>query len=504
MTKKYLSENEELMKEWDFEANKDLCPNLLTVGSHKKVGWKCSICGYKWKQAVIAGCRQLTLKKGCRNCYYRPNIGINDLATLRPEIAKEWHPCKNSDLTPKDVKQYSNKKVWWLCPNNHEYQARIGERTRKEGTNCPICYKQCRTSFPEQAFYYYIKLLYPDAINGFRAEFLENMELDIYIPSLNLGIEYDGEAWHRKDKLKREQKKYKKCVEKGIKLIRIREKIAPLCSDISDEQIQIIQKDGKDNLEETIRYTLKRINFTRKYIVIDLEKDEIKIREEYQSKIKDSVAELYPELIKDWHPTKNGHLTPNDCKAGSVYKVWWKCYKCGYEWQASPEKRCNRGHGCLNCAKQAPLIGVNDLATLYPDIAKEWHPSKNGTTKPTDIRPKSNRKYWWQCSKCGYEWQATGNNRIGHTSGCPACAGRVPIIGVSDLFTVHPELEKEWDSELNENIDITTLPLGSHTKVWWKCAECGHEWQAEIRQRVKGYGKCPNCNKNKNQLDFDF
>ena len=78
------------------------------------------------------------------------------------------------------------------------------------------------------------------------------------------------------------------------------------------------------------------------------------------------------------------------------------------------------------------------------------------------------------------------------------------IIGVSDLFTVHPELEKEWDSELNENIDITTLPLGSHTKVWWKCAECGHEWQAEIRQRVKGYGKCPNCNKNKNQLNFDF
>ena len=68
--------------------------------------------------------------------------------------------------------------------------------------------------------------------------------------------------------------------------------------------LQIIQKDSKNNLEETIRYTLKRINFTRKCIVIDLDKDEIKIREEYQTKIKDSVAELYPELIKDWHPTK--------------------------------------------------------------------------------------------------------------------------------------------------------------------------------------------------------
>ncbi|MBQ8750554.1 MAG: zinc-ribbon domain-containing protein [Alphaproteobacteria bacterium] len=494
-TKHYISENEELMKLWDWEANKELNPANISIHSHKRVWWKCEKCGYLWQQAIIDRIDRNNSVRKCKNCLHKSNAGIDDLATLRPEIAKEWHPTKNGELTPQDVKQYSNKKVWWLCPNNHEYQARIGERTRRQGTNCPICYKQCRTSFPEQAFYYYIKQLYSDAINGFRAEFLENMELDIYIPSLNWGIEYDGEAWHRKDKLKREQKKYKKCVENGIKLIRIREKIAPLCSDIADEQIQIIQKDGKDNLEETIKYILKRINFTRKSIVIDLDKDEIKIREEYQSKIKDSVAELYPELIKDWHPTKNGHLTPNDCKAGSVYKVWWKCPTCGYEWQASPQKRCGRGHGCLNCSKQAPLVGVNDLATLYPEIAKEWHPIKNGNIKPTDIRPKSNRIYWWKCSKCGYEWQATGNNRIGHKSGCPACAGRVPVIGVSDFFTVCPELKKEWDNELNQDIDITTLPLGSHTKVWWKCEKCAHRWQSEVRQRVKGLGKCPNCSK---------
>lgn len=475
-------------KEWHFVKNGCLKPDMVSRKSSRFVWWKCSKCGYEWKARISS-------KRGCPQCMHKPTIGVDDLETLRPEIAKEWHPTRNGNLTPCDVKQYSNKKVWWLCPNNHEYQAKIGERTRDNGSNCPICNRQSRTSFPEQALFYYIKQLYPDAINGYRAKFLKTMELDIYIPSLSIAIEYDGEPWHRKDKLYREQKKYKICVENKVKLIRIREKKHESTAEIADEQIGIIEKKGKGNLEETIKYLLKRLNVTDKNVDVNIGRDEIKIREGYQSKIKDSIAELYPELIKDWHPTKNGLLTPADCKVGSVYKVWWKCSECGYEWQASPLKRCGRGHGCLNCSKQAPLPGVNDLATLYPEIAKEWHPTKNGDIKPIDIRPKSNRKYWWKCSKCGYEWLASGNSRIGHKSGCPACAGRVPKAGENDLFTVCPHLKNEWDFEMNGKIKPEDLPIGSHTKVWWKCSKCGHKWQAEIRRRVKGLSKCPHCAK---------
>lgn len=484
------------VKDWHPTKNGDLRPDMITRASSKRIWWKCSKCGHEWQTSASS-------KRGCPRCLHSAIAGVDDLATLRPDLAKEWHPTKNGNLTPHDVKQYSNKKVWWLCPNNHEYQARINERTRPfEGTGCPICWKQNRTSFPEQAIFYYLKQLYPDAVNGYKAKFLKSMELDIYIPSLNIAIEYDGEPWHRKDKLYREQKKYKICAENKIKLIRIREKMSEFAADIADEQIGIVEKNGKENLQETIKYLLKRLNSTGKNVDVNVERDEIKIREGYQSKIKDSIAELYPDLINDWHPTKNGLLTPADCKVGSVYKVWWKCSECGYEWQASPEKRCTRGHGCLNCAKQAPLSGVNDLATLYPEIAKEWHPTKNGDIKPTDVRPRSNRKYWWKCSKCGYEWLASGNNRIGHKSGCPACAGRVPIAGVSDLFTTCPELQNEWDKELNKGIDVSSLPLGSHTKVWWKCSKCGHKWQTEVRRRVKGFGKCPHCTKKQLELNF--
>ena len=32
----------------------------------------------------------------------------------------------------------------------------------------------------------------------------------------------------------------------------------------------------------------------------------------------------YPHLVKEWHPTKNGDLTPKDVTYGSNKKVWWR------------------------------------------------------------------------------------------------------------------------------------------------------------------------------------
>ena len=104
------------------------------------------------------------------------------------------------------------------------------------------------------------------------------------------------------------------------------------------------------------------------------------------------------ELMKEWDweaNTKEG-LDPTQLSAQSSQKVWWKCSKCGYEWQTAINKRTYRKHGCLNCSGQVVFPGVNDLATLYPEVAKEWHPTKNGILTPKDIRPKSNKKYWWK------------------------------------------------------------------------------------------------------------
>ena len=62
----------------------------------------------------------------------------HNLAVQRPDIAAEWHPTKNFNLTPKDVTYASGKKVWWLCPNGHEYYSRVADRTNKE-SGCKTC-----------------------------------------------------------------------------------------------------------------------------------------------------------------------------------------------------------------------------------------------------------------------------------------------------------------------------------------------------------------------------
>lgn len=86
--------------------------------------------------------------------------------------------------------------------------------------------------------------------------------------------------------------------------------------------------------------------------------------------------------------------------------------------------------------------GVDDLETLYPDLAKEWHPLLNGRLQPSDVLPRSNRKSAWLCSKCGYVWEAKICNRAKLGRGCPCCANKVTVKGVNDLATTHPEVAK--------------------------------------------------------------
>lgn len=105
---------------------------------------------------------------------------------------------------------------------------------------------------------------------------------------------------------------------------------------------------------------------------------------------KNDLSSVSPELAKEWHPTKNGSLKPEDVGPNSNKKVWW-IGKCGHEWQATPNQR-NAGRGCPYCANRKVLIGFNDLATIYPSIAEEWHPIKNGDLTPQMVTPGSGKK----------------------------------------------------------------------------------------------------------------
>ena len=135
------------------------------------------------------------------------------------------------------------------------------------------------------------------------------------------------------------------------------------------------------------------------------------------------LATKQPALAAQWHPTKNGALTPRDVTAGSMRRVWWRCEK-GHEWQAMIFSRAE-GSGCPYCCGKRVLPGFNDLAALCPDIAAEWHPTLNGSLTPQQVTKGSRRQVWWQCRE-GHVWKAYVFSRTrAKRAGCPVCTGKI-------------------------------------------------------------------------------
>ena len=136
--KKLLSEYPELISEWHPTKNGELKPDKVTHGSGKKVWWLCPK-GHEY-DSIISN-RTSKKSKGCPQCSGRRVSEDNNLLSLFPKIADEWHPTKNGELKPDEVTHGSNKKVWWLCPKGHDYYATIKNRTSKKPTGCPHCYR---------------------------------------------------------------------------------------------------------------------------------------------------------------------------------------------------------------------------------------------------------------------------------------------------------------------------------------------------------------------------
>ena len=148
--KKYLSENPKLVSEWHPTKNKDLKPEDFTLGSDKKVWWKCPEGNdHEWKAVVknrsINGTR-------CPFCSGHKASKSNNLLALNPKLASEWHPTKNGDLKPENFTLGSSKKVWWQCSRDedHEWEATIANRSKSKGSGCRFCYAIQKTKLTKR------------------------------------------------------------------------------------------------------------------------------------------------------------------------------------------------------------------------------------------------------------------------------------------------------------------------------------------------------------------
>ena len=198
-----------------------------------------------------------------------------------------------------------------------------------------------------------------------------------------------------------------------------------------------------------------------------------------------SLAEVRPELVPEWSE-KNLPLKPDEITFGSNKKVWWRG-ACGHEWQTSVKARSN-GEKCPICSGARVIAGINDLATLEPLLVKQW--SKKNKIKPTEVSIGSHKKVIWRCEK-GHEWEAAVKSRTINKTGCPYCSHNKVLAGFNDLATLLPDIAAEW-SDRNCPTLPTQVTVFANRKAWWKCKDCGREWNTLISTRSGG-SKCPYC-----------
>lgn len=484
--------NPSLAAEWNFEKNGNLTPFDITAGSSRKVWWTCPD-GHTYEASPSTRVRNGG--RGCPVCAGKMVVPETSLANNFPDLALQWHPTKNEKLTPNMVTTGSNRKVWWRCNKGHVWQAIVNDRARKN-YGCRIC-SGSSTSLLEMRLFTELRTIFSDVrwrskVNGF--------EVDLLLPSIDIGIEADGSYWHR-EKLEIDLQKNQLAKDAGVKLIRLREK--PLGS-LSRSDIEYSSQDAD---LKVIHRLLNRIleidNSLETRVAINAYKAKgCLVADPYFRKLAanlpappfdNSLACVNPDLAKEWNYEKNAPLSPEMFLPKSKRKVWWRCSAKGHEYASGIGDRAN-GNGCPYCRGRR-VTPENSLATLFPKVAASWDSERNGALTPYDVTKASNKEIWWKCDNCGTAWKATVWRRTLRKSGCPICSPK-QVSESNNLAVKRPDIAEKWDSSKNGDLTPYDVAMTSRERVWWKCAKCGASWQAPPERLCRGHG-CPYCSGNR-------
>lgn len=498
-----------LVEEWHFEKNANLkspsgrdlsTPDIVPAYSEEKVWWKKIYVDpvtnkqfiFEWQSAV----GKRTRGAGCP--YLSSHAvwpGFNDLATIRPELAAQWHPTKNGHLKPQDVLPRSNQYVWWIyqhVDNNgqefvFEWQEKIDFRNRDPG--CPFLsghqtwagFNDLATIDPEVAAEWnYSKNI------GFK----DKRGRDISTPDKVTATSAHKVWWVVEHHDNRTGKTF---IFEWQDTVNHRHN-GRGCPYISGHQVY----PGFNDL-----LTLK------------------------------------PHIAKMWHPTKNGTKTPQEFTPQSGQKVWWAYSHFDertkqtffFEWYEAIYVVSKIGT-CPFVINEKIWPGFNDLATINPKLASQWDYEKNrglvdalgnDISTPDKVSPNSHHKVWWKMPyddpKSGkhfiFEWNSVIRTRHIKNDVCPFIAGQAVWPGFNDLKTLNPGIAEEWDYEKNKGMkdnqgnDISTpdkVTPNSMYKVWWKITATNYNsnttteysWLAAIKDRNRGHG-CPQLKESKGE-----
>ncbi|WP_319733282.1 zinc-ribbon domain-containing protein [Streptomyces sp. MB09-01] len=424
------------MNAWLAELNEGLDPTRLTIGSAKYAHLRCRGCGVPYQVQI----RHFMAGRTCQRCGIarqmltsrRPAKG-RSIAELRPDLAAEWDSERNEVSATEVAAQSNTPTRWWRCPadDRHRYDMPPSERWR--GSGCPYCSGR-RAGCGNDLATVYPKLA---------AEWVAAPDRPGLTPSDVTPFSATPVFW--------------RC--------------------LHDDRHQWTEKVSQRTNRPSCPFCSgSRIDATN------------------------NLAVRRPDLVAEWHPGLNGSLRPEDVGPGSHRKTHWRCGTCGHVWTAAIAERTGSGSragtGCPPCSlgrrgqtRRRPPAGQS-FADLAPDLAREWHPTRNAPFTPADVRPGTPRpKRWWKCD-AGHEWLATVASRVAQGRGCGFCAGQ-RATPERNLAVADPNMAATWHPRLNGALRPTDVLPASGRTVHWLC-ENGHTWKQQVSNRVRSR-HCGEC-----------
>ena len=182
----------------------------ISIRSKRNLTWKCD-------KGHIFNRSPKDYDGSCPKC----DVFSRSLKALHPDIASQWHP-KNASA-PDEVTYNSAQRVWWLCSQGHEWECTVYQRVNSH-TGCPVCANNGVSAGEIELADFIASIMGADEVVVNDRSIIAPKELDIYIPSRNVAIEFNGLYWHSEERgcdKGYHYGKWRECTKKGIQLIAI-------------------------------------------------------------------------------------------------------------------------------------------------------------------------------------------------------------------------------------------------------------------------------------------
>ena len=419
----------------------------------------------------------------------------NRLQLLNSTLALEWHPTKNLPLTANDVACFSHTKAWWVCKVCEcDYLSSISHRSR--GWGCKKCgYKKSALANAMPKPGKSLQDLFPEIAAEFDTTKNDLSPVEIK-PSSNKQVYWKcrkGHSW--KASVGNRTRRGSGCHYCSTRISKFTLRL----------YTELLHLFPSTKLEENIKGIRCDLFIPSINVVIEVDGKHWHAQKEEKDLIKNAKLNslgLFVVRIRESNMAKlaqtdvqtEGDFRHNDPKyvSNCIFKILSVLSSVGLTTiiqTTDSEFKNNNLFICLQNIRPNPAP-EQSLKEKYPNLAKQWHPIKNGSLKPEDITVGYENKVWWKCPvEEDHEWESCVNQRARRAIGCPFCSGQ-RATKIKNLKVLREDVMQFWDYNKNTTTTPEKTTPRSSKLVWWKCQFCGLSYEQKVYQKTIGSG-CP-------------